>query len=324
MWNLRKDTQVLTGTAAKACVKYALISLMVMSSVAVEAQWRMIFPTGWEARWAFSTADGVCELGIQVPEYAHARFVGSAGADHADLSFELQAWRDDFARGEVMVASAAPGWHPEAGAHRVLGPVIHIPGGGVIAHEPMARNMLHQLQRGYWLGFARQTNFSAAHEIEPLLAAKDLRPALDEFMHCLQPPRRVSWAALSKSRVSYEVDAHRLTAADEALLRDIVAYVRADSGVTRIFVDGHTDASGANAHNARLSKHRAGGVRQYLIDAGLQPGMITERYHGARYPVASNKSAAGKARNRRTTIRLSREQSPTQHALAQTRSDKAQ
>ncbi|MEM7078445.1 MAG: OmpA family protein [Pseudomonadota bacterium] len=289
-------------------MKYIWVIVAALLAGPVHAQWRMSFPTAWEAGWAFLAQDEFCELGIEIPEYAHARFVGAAGGGMAgELSFELQALRDDFAPGPVMVASAAPGWHPEAGQQQRLGTVIHIPGGGVVAHEPLARNMLHQLQRGYAVGFDHPTSFSTQHEVKLILAAKDLRPALDAFMRCLEPPRRISWAALSRARLTYEVDAHALSAEDKQLLRHIVDYVGADPSITRIFVDGHTDASGTKRHNNRLSQRRAGTVKRYLIDAGLDAGMIVERYHGPRYPVASNQDAAGKARNRRTTVRLSRE-----------------
>ena len=82
--------------------------------------------------------------------------------------------------------------------------------------------------------------------------------------------------------------------------------MNADSTVTAIYVDGHTDSSGRRIYNRRLSKARAEAVTDYLIKGGIPATIIQTRYHGERYPVVKNTSKANKAQNRRTTVRLMR------------------
>lgn len=65
-------------------------------------------------------------------------------------------------------------------------------------------------------------------------------------------------------------------------------------------IEGHTDNAGSITANTRLSQRRAENVRGYLIKSfGIEPDRITAVGFGPAKPVASNKTAAGKAKNRR-------------------------
>ncbi|MGB9081079.1 MAG: OmpA family protein [Desulfuromonadaceae bacterium] len=65
-------------------------------------------------------------------------------------------------------------------------------------------------------------------------------------------------------------------------------------------IDGHTDSTGSKAANMKLSQKRAENVRSYIIDKfGIDGSRITAKGFGPTKPVASNKSASGKAKNRR-------------------------
>lgn len=72
-------------------------------------------------------------------------------------------------------------------------------------------------------------------------------------------------------------------------------------------MDGHSDNLGRRLMNRDISKRRAEEVTAYLISLGLDPAMITTRYHGERYPVVENNSKKNRDRNRRVTIRLERD-----------------
>ncbi len=85
---------------------------------------------------------------------------------------------------------------------------------------------------------------------------------------------------------------------------DGVAATLADYPQTVVEISGHTDAVGSDAYNQRLSEERAGSVANYLVGKGL----VRERFEivgmGERYPVASNDSDDGRARNRRVEVRV--------------------
>jgi outer membrane protein OmpA-like peptidoglycan-associated protein len=70
-----------------------------------------------------------------------------------------------------------------------------------------------------------------------------------------------------------------------------------------ISIEGHTDANGSDSTNLILSQDRADAVRQYLItNFGMDPEKLTSVGYGEARPVATNETAAGRARNRRIDL----------------------
>jgi outer membrane protein OmpA-like peptidoglycan-associated protein len=70
-----------------------------------------------------------------------------------------------------------------------------------------------------------------------------------------------------------------------------------------IAITGYTDSVGSDSYNLRLGQARAASVRDYLVRAGVDPNRITVSSGGKTNPVASNRTAAGRALNRRVIIR---------------------
>ncbi len=65
-------------------------------------------------------------------------------------------------------------------------------------------------------------------------------------------------------------------------------------------IEGHTDADGSKAANLKLSQNRADSVRNYIITKfGIEASRLSAKGYGSAKPVASNKTAAGKTKNRR-------------------------
>ena len=75
-----------------------------------------------------------------------------------------------------------------------------------------------------------------------------------------------------------------------------------DNPEVRVVVEGHTDSIGSDAYNQKLSERRARAVEDYLVSQGIAPSRLTTRGYGKSRPVASNKTEAGRAENRRAEI----------------------
>ncbi len=69
-------------------------------------------------------------------------------------------------------------------------------------------------------------------------------------------------------------------------------------------IEGHTDSVGRDDYNMKLSQRRANAVKQYLIDHGIDAGRLEAQGYGETRPVATNKTRAGRAKNRRVEIHL--------------------
>jgi len=64
-------------------------------------------------------------------------------------------------------------------------------------------------------------------------------------------------------------------------------------------IEGHTDSRGTRAHNMKLSAARAASVRQHLMGLGIDPARMDAQGYGPDQPIETNKTAAGREKNRR-------------------------
>ena len=69
-------------------------------------------------------------------------------------------------------------------------------------------------------------------------------------------------------------------------------------------IEGHTDSDGSNALNQTLSENRAGAVKTFLVENGIAADRLTSIGFGETKPIVSNKTAKGKAQNRRVEVKL--------------------
>jgi OOP family OmpA-OmpF porin len=72
----------------------------------------------------------------------------------------------------------------------------------------------------------------------------------------------------------------------------------------RVAISGHTDNVGDSKHNVELSKDRAESVKAYLVSQGVGAERIDTRGAGPDEPIADNKTAAGRQKNRRIEFKL--------------------
>jgi outer membrane protein OmpA-like peptidoglycan-associated protein len=78
----------------------------------------------------------------------------------------------------------------------------------------------------------------------------------------------------------------------------------------KFIVEGHTDSRGSDELNQRLSDHRAEAVKNYLVSRGVPEDRVTAIGMGSEDPVASNRTAEGRADNRRVDIVMQETQNP--------------
>ena len=85
---------------------------------------------------------------------------------------------------------------------------------------------------------------------------------------------------------------------------DQIAVVLTGCPDTSVEVAGHTDDTGSEAANLRVSEQRAKATADYLIGKGLDATRFTSVGHGESQPIADNGTAAGRTANRRVEFHL--------------------
>ncbi len=122
-------------------------------------------------------------------------------------------------------------------------------------------------------------------------------------------PRKFKLIEVKQDRIEIRQQVHFATGRfrvlkDSFALLDQVAQALKDAPRVRVRVEGHTDDVGREAANLRLSQRRAQAVRAYLVRKGIAPDRLEAVGYGPTRPLASNKTAKGRAQNRRTEFRI--------------------
>ncbi|HTE49779.1 MAG TPA: OmpA family protein [Kofleriaceae bacterium] len=102
--------------------------------------------------------------------------------------------------------------------------------------------------------------------------------------------------------VLFKTNAASLLPIAEQQLRKVAEALNAYDEDRKIVVAGHTDSRGSSTSNRRLSLARAESVRAFLVNSGVSPDRISASGRGEDEPVADNRSAEGRANNRRVEI----------------------
>jgi outer membrane protein OmpA-like peptidoglycan-associated protein len=107
--------------------------------------------------------------------------------------------------------------------------------------------------------------------------------------------------------VHFQFDKATLTPSDKQVLDKIATRLKQEAPTARLTVTGHTDSVGSDAYNQKLSDKRAHSVVEYLIQQGVpRSSFVSVTGAGESQPVADNKTADGRAMNRRTEIKIDR------------------
>jgi outer membrane protein OmpA-like peptidoglycan-associated protein len=129
-------------------------------------------------------------------------------------------------------------------------------------------------------------------------ALNQLRSLVVEITNLRETSRGI---VISLSDILFDVNRATLKPGAEANVRRIAGILQQYPD-RKIAVEGHTDATGSDALNQRLSEDRAASVRASLIAGGVPESQITSVGFGKTQPVATNETAAGRQQNRRVEI----------------------
>jgi outer membrane protein OmpA-like peptidoglycan-associated protein len=110
-------------------------------------------------------------------------------------------------------------------------------------------------------------------------------------------------AEMNLYNIYFETDSFRILAESEPELQKLVDFLGDNRGLS-VEVQGHTDDTGGEERNKELSEKRAGSVVDYLVEQGINKDRLQWAGYGESRPVAGNESEEGRRKNRRTTIKI--------------------
>jgi outer membrane protein OmpA-like peptidoglycan-associated protein len=257
-----------------------------------------------KSQWYISSSIFECSLVHDIPEYGKGVFYHEAGEE---LKFWTSAIQNPMRPGKAALVVEASTWRP-GNPVQDLGYVnVEDSLKPLQVERKRSTVMMQGLIAGMTPTFTRKAWYSD-ESIRVQLNSINFSSIYNSYLDCVSSLLPVNFRQVERSKVHFESDKAEMTEEDIKQLDLLILYVNADSSVNAVYVDGHTDSSGRRIYNRRLSKARAEAVRDYLVLKGLPDAIIRTRYHGERFPVVGNDTAKNKFQNRRSTVRLEREQ----------------
>ena len=83
------------------------------------------------------------------------------------------------------------------------------------------------------------------------------------------------------------------------VLQAVADALKAAQQIRQVRIEGHTDSQGVRIYNVDLSQRRAGSVRRWLLEHGIEESRVVSEGFGPDRPVDTNATVAGRAKNRR-------------------------
>lgn len=126
----------------------------------------------------------------------------------------------------------------------------------------------------------------------------------DQLNSILQTRDSARGLIVSMSDVLFDTGQYSLKPGAREKLAKVAGILLAYPGLN-IAVGGYTDNVGGDSMNQMLSEHRAGSVRDYLVQQGVAGNSVSARGFGNTLPVSSNDNSAGRQQNRRVELLVS-------------------
>ena len=260
-----------------------------------------------QSLWLVSSHLLSCHISQEIPGFGHAYFKQPAGES---LQFYLDSHQHAMSQGKASLRSLAPIWNPTIEG-REFGLIdVHSGSTPIQLGAELASQLLNELYAGRAPQFLRRatgTHSAAEPEtVEVRLSAVNFRNSFASYQQCLEQLLPVSLTELSLSRLYFLPDEWALDKTSLSWLATLVEFIKRDDQLESVFIDGYTDNSHSARYNRVLSKRRAEAVQDFFLDQGVSADLILLRFHGERFPIASNENPQGREQNRRVTIRLQR------------------
>lgn len=105
------------------------------------------------------------------------------------------------------------------------------------------------------------------------------------------------------SGVYFATDKYNVNDKSQKTLNKLVSIFK-EYPETNILVEGHTDNTGNESYNVKLSEKRANSVTSYLTNQGVSNGRFTTKWYGESQPKYDNSTVEGRSKNRRVEIAI--------------------
>jgi outer membrane protein OmpA-like peptidoglycan-associated protein len=257
------------------------------------------------AQWHVQASRLSCELKQNIPLYGEASFITEAGML---LSMTLKSERRlSFSGNASIIAKGSP-WQRDWIKPKLLSQT-KTQAGHLILELPfdIAASALKELNLGKTLQI-KHDGWNKNSQIEIELSPAGFQAMYPNLVACLENLVPNNFKQLERNTFLFETNQYEPKSKDLDKIKQLAEYVLTDSSIKKIYIDGHSDKSGPAGVMLDYSRLRAESIQLLFLELGIPHEKIVMRYHGTRFPTASNETQEGKNLNRRVTVRLSQKE----------------
>lgn len=280
-----------------------LLGLLLVVTIALVGQAQAkSFGAGWdESDWSVNSGPFGCSLIHRVPGFGQVSLNRKAGGDES-LQLQQQG-KEGFPAGAIRVQAVPPAWRPELSAVNIG---LFNQGAAKVPLQFSSGQipaLIKQLEEGFQLVLSG-VQATDGEIFRIFISPKNFAPAYQRYRSCLTQLIPESFEQMARITLYYQRNATELTANSKTQLDKMARYSQADKQVLGVIVDAHSDSRESAQESQDESRTQATLITDYLVGKGMALDMITSRWHGDKYPAASNSNEQGRAKNRRVTLRL--------------------
>lgn len=152
---------------------------------------------------------------------------------------------------------------------------------------------------GMWGVNAKKLGIKKKLDFHSMPCVKRTKDKIKDYRHIYL----YNWDEKIKLNILFETNKSSIKSESYPQLDNVVSYLNRKKE-EKIEIIGHTDNVGNSKSNLALSKQRAEAIKKYLVSKGVSSDRIQTLGKGGSEPIADNNSEKGRAKNRRTEIRV--------------------
>lgn len=152
-------------------------------------------------------------------------------------------------------------------------------------------------------------NKSSSNKVEKRSPERQVQSSTDQRNNVMK--ELMEQGSFSTNKILFATGSDKIQSSSNSILDEVGNFmITADDdweAPKSLTIIGHTDSDGNAKENQQLSKERAIAIKRYLIsEHGIKESQLSVVGKGATEPIAVNKTAAGKAQNRRIEFKLNK------------------
>jgi outer membrane protein OmpA-like peptidoglycan-associated protein len=286
-------------------MKFILFIMSLTLSCSISAGLRQYSAKIETSIWQLSQKSRLqCTLSHKNPGYGEALFT-SLASKQLNMEFELDMLRLPKSFGMASVYSVPPRWMPGKMQHAIADMTIRKQYNGDLP-EQAAWTMLSELEKGFWPTIYYQDWYNQSDRIAVGLNASNFAEPYENFAQCVSDLLPYSFDDIAYTILAYQKNSTELTKYSQRRLNMIGQYLKEDSDMELVLLDGYSDSYGGRDINKTLSVSRAVQIKNYFSEMGVAPQRIEVTGHGERRHIAPNSNEMSRAKNRRVVIRMAK------------------